>query len=167
MRHIWTKICRLEILQDGMPRDILPSPTLVEVLHPYHVSTTPGLNSRPHFITHNHIGQPRVCLPTIATFPNSHVYRPRANGEPGEGQQWDSITHTWEEPTLAKKIRAAWLHDGGVGNRPPVCCTLGTSYGWEHIAMAGIVPPRVPQPSMRYKPHQGHRRYILGGWASP
>ena len=74
------------ILQDGTQRAILPSPHPAEILLPYHVPTTPGQKSGPPFITHNCIGPPRVCFPTIVTFPYNHAYMPRANGDSGEGQ---------------------------------------------------------------------------------
>lgn len=102
------------VIINAMPQDILPSPSLAEVLHPYHVSTTLDLNWRPPFITHSHIGEPSVCLPTIVTFPKSHAYRPRANGEPGEGQLWNAITRKREEPTLAQKEQLTGYRRGDV-----------------------------------------------------
>lgn len=136
-----------------MPRDIPPLPSQAEILHPYHVPTTSGQNSRPLIITHNHIGHPRVCLPTIVTFPNRHARRPRVNGDRVEKQPWNTETCKWEEPTLAGKERLPdyRLGDtmGGAGSKTSTRCTPGSGHGRERFAMAGSVPTRIPRPSMR------------------
>ena len=37
------------------------------------------------------------------TYPGSFAFRRRVNGNPGEGQLWDRVSHNWIEPTLREK----------------------------------------------------------------
>ena len=103
LRHYWTNFCQPEILQNAMPRDLLPSPSLFDILDPDHVPSNPLVESRWPFVGHNKVGQPRVCMPTIVTYPGSFAYRRRVNGNPGEGQLWDRKNHRWIEPTVWEK----------------------------------------------------------------
>ena len=86
-----------------MPKDITPFPTLDTILHPDHDTHIPGHLPTALFAMHNRIGIARVCMPTIVSFPKSHAYRPKANGQPGEGQIWNKILRKWEEPSLSEK----------------------------------------------------------------
>lgn len=103
VRLFWTNWCRPEILQEAIPKNILPNPTLQEMLHDYHVPTIPSRVSIQPFAQHNKVGYKRVCLPTIVSYPKSHAYRPQANGTPGEGQLWNTNIKCWEIPTLQEK----------------------------------------------------------------
>ena len=71
LRHYWTNFCQPSILQNAMPRDILPSPSLADILDPNHISSKPLVPSRWPFVGHNKVGEPRVCMPTIVTYPGS------------------------------------------------------------------------------------------------
>ena len=42
-------------------------------------------------------------MPTIVSYPKSHAYRQQHNGNPREGQLWNTITKCYEEPTLEEK----------------------------------------------------------------
>ena len=103
IRLFWTNWCRPEILQEAIPKDILPNPTLKQILSEFHVPTIPSHNSRPPFAKHNVLGKPRVCMPTIVSFPKSFAYRLQANNKPGEGQLWNTQTKCWEEPNIEER----------------------------------------------------------------
>ena len=75
VRLFWTNWCRPEILQDAFPKDIKPYVPLKSILHPHHVPTLPSRLSSHPFATHNKVGKPRVCMPTIVSYPKSHAYR--------------------------------------------------------------------------------------------
>ena len=71
----------------------------------------------------------RVCLPTIVAFPKSHAFRQHANGTPGEGQLWNTISKCWEEPTLEEKEQLMGYKvgstDGGLATIPQRTKRLG------------------------------------------
>ena len=103
VRLFWQNWCRPEILQKAMPKNILPSPTLQQILHKHHVPTKPSRVSTSPFVTHNKMNHNRICMPTVVSFPKSHAYRTLASGKPGEGQLWNILTKCWEEPSLEEK----------------------------------------------------------------
>ena len=103
VRLFWTNWCRPEILQEAMPKDIRPTPSLKQILHDFHVPTKPSHNPRHPFAQHNKVGKQRICLPTIVSFPKSHAFREQANGKPGQGQLWNKLEKCWEEPSLEEK----------------------------------------------------------------
>ena len=103
VRLFWTTWCRPEVLQEAIPTNIVPSPTLIHILHPFHIPTIPSRTSTTPFAQHNKVGKKRVCLPTIVSYPKTHAFRQHANGRPGEGQLWNQISKCWEEPTLEEK----------------------------------------------------------------
>lgn len=101
VRHIWTNLTRPKVLQAAFPIDILPSPTLSDVLGTNIVATVPSVAPRYPFVPHNQVGKPRICMPTIVSYPNNHAYRFKESSAPGEGQYWNKDRRTWQEPTLA------------------------------------------------------------------
>ena len=103
VRHYWTNFCETSLLQSAMPRDITPFPSLTYILDQDHIASAPLVASTWPFVGHNVIGEPRLCLPTIVSYPESFAFRRRNNGTPGEGQLWDRVTHNWIEPTLKEK----------------------------------------------------------------
>ena len=103
VRHYWTNFCEPSLLQNAMPRDIAPFPSLTDILDTKHIASKPLVASRWPFVQHNIVGHPRFCLPTIVTYPGSFVFQRRVNGIPGEVMLWDEITHNWMEPTLREK----------------------------------------------------------------
>ena len=42
-------------------------------------------------------------MPTLVSYPNSHAYRQRESGKPGEGQLWNKRTKKWEEPSINER----------------------------------------------------------------
>ena len=103
VRLFWTNWCQPEILQDAFPRDVKPYIPLDKIMLPHHIPIMPTRSSSYPFATHNVMCKPRVCMPTIVSFPKSHAYRMQANGMPGEGQLWNRLTRTYEEPTIEEK----------------------------------------------------------------
>ena len=86
-----------------MPTNLPPVPALHQILHKDHVTSAPLHAPIYPFASHNKIGKPRKCMPTIVSFPKSHAYRPRANGQPGEGQLWNKKMKRWDEPSLKER----------------------------------------------------------------
>ena len=103
VRHYWTNFCEPQLLQNAMPTDIVPFPSLKTILDKDHISSRPTVASRWPFAPHNKVGNERLCLPTIVSYPGSYAFRRRVNGTPGEGQLWDKTIHNWIEPTLKEK----------------------------------------------------------------
>ena len=103
LRHYWTNFCEPQLLQNAMPTDILPVLSLTDILDKDHLASVPLVASRYPFVQHNKVGQPRICLPTIVSYPGSFAFRRRTNGTPGEGQLWDKLTRNWIEPTIKEK----------------------------------------------------------------
>ena len=86
-----------------MPRDITPYIPLDEILDPMHFPSKPLVASTWPFVDHNRIGFERICLPTIMSSLGSYAFPRRVNGNPGEGQLWDKVTHSFIEPTVHEK----------------------------------------------------------------
>ena len=86
-----------------MPRNLTPIRSLAEILEPGHLPSNPLVSSRWPFVQHNQVGQERICLPTIMSYPGSFAFRRKVNGNPGEGQLWDMANHRFIEPTLHEK----------------------------------------------------------------
>ena len=103
LRHYWTNFCEPSLLQNAMPRDTAPVPSLTYILDKDHIASRPLVASRFPFVQHDIVGQTRICLPTIVSYPRSFAFRRRVNGTPGEGQLWNKLTHKWIEPTLREK----------------------------------------------------------------
>ena len=91
VRLFWTNWCKPEILQEAIPKNLPPNPTLEHVLHDYLVPTTPSRVSTHPFTNHNKMGMKRVCMPTTVSYPKKFAYREQANGKLGEGQLWNKI----------------------------------------------------------------------------
>ena len=103
VRLFWTNWLKPETLQDAIPKDILPSPSLKQILHVDHVPSQPTKYPRPPFAGHNKVSQPRLTMPTIVSYPKSHAYRMQENGRPGDGLLWNKRTKRYEVPTLEEK----------------------------------------------------------------
>ena len=103
VRHYWTNFCEVALLQNAFPREITPSPSLTYILDKDHIASAPLVASTWPFVGHDFIGRPRVCLPTIMSYPGSFAFRRRTNGNPGEveqrttclGQAMDGNTLRW------------------------------------------------------------------------
>jgi hypothetical protein len=56
----------------------------------------------------NRVGQPRMVLPTFASFPTSHAYR-----EGGLGLVWDTCSQQLVEPNIDERENMRWgfLHE--------------------------------------------------------
>ena len=82
---------------------MVPTPTLRWILGPHHVPTKPGhTNVRP-FAPWNIIGQSKICMPTVVSYIRSNAYRPKSDGEPGEGEVFNLAREEWEEPDCREK----------------------------------------------------------------
>ena len=103
LRYYWKNLCELNLLENAMPRDIMPLPTLNDILDPNHTTSNPLVASRWPFVDHNKVGYERVCLPNIMSYPKSFAYRRRVNGNPGGGQLWDRVSQGWIEPSIHEK----------------------------------------------------------------
>ena len=103
LRLFWTNWCRPEILQDAIPNDIRPSPTLKQILSVEHIPTAPSQLMKQPFAQHNVVGKKRITLPTLVSFPRSYAFRPKADGKAGEGELWNKITKCWEEPNITER----------------------------------------------------------------
>ena len=42
-------------------------------------------------------------MPTIVSYLLSNAFRPKENGQPGEGQVYNLVTNKWEEPDAEEK----------------------------------------------------------------
>ena len=92
-----------ELLSGAMPRNLTPIHSLAEILEQGHLPSNPLVASRWPFFQHNQMGQERICLPTIMSYPGSFAFQRKVNGNPGEGQLWDMANHCFIEPTLHEK----------------------------------------------------------------
>ena len=158
VRHFWTNWCKPEVLQSAFPKDILPNPPLETILHADHRTTLPAHHPTYPFVPHNKVGHPRVCMPTIVSYPGSHAYRPRANNKPGEGQLWNKRLRKWEEPFLEEKeLLMGYNVDstmGGLATRAERSSRLGQAMDGNTIRWFGAflyaannLPPEKETPS--------------------
>ena len=105
VRLFWNNWCSPEVLQDAFPQDICPRPNLRTILHKDHVPTDPSTSPTFPFVKHNVFKGQRKCMPTLVSYPNSHAYRQRDSGNPGEGQLWNKKSKKWEEPSITERER--------------------------------------------------------------
>ena len=103
VRLFWTNWISPEILHKAIPTDVKPCPPLKQILNVDHQSGWPTKHPMSPFALHNRVGQERLVMPTIVSFPKSHAFRMQENGGPGEGQLWNKRTKKYEEPTLEEK----------------------------------------------------------------
>ena len=92
-----------EVLQRALPTLLPPFPLLSTILKAHHVPTTPGHSDSPPFAMHNKAGGVRLVMPTIVSYLESNAFRSKPCGAPGEGQVYNIITETWEEPDAEEK----------------------------------------------------------------
>ena len=91
------------ILQAALPKLLFPSPPLSAILKTHHVPTKPGHSDRFPYALHNQSGGVRVCMPTVVSYLHSNAFRPKENGQPGEGEVFNTISLAWEEPDVEEK----------------------------------------------------------------
>ena len=91
------------ILQAAFPKLLLPSPPLSSILKSHHVPTTPGHSHRLPFATHNEQGGARICVPTVVSYLRFNAFRPKDNGNPREGEVFNTQSLEWEEPDVEEK----------------------------------------------------------------
>ena len=91
------------VLQAALPQLLIPFPPLSSILKAHHIPTTPGHADRLPYATHNGLGGVRVCMPTVVSYLHSNAFRPKANGHPGEGEVFNTISLEWEEPDAEEK----------------------------------------------------------------
>ena len=103
VRLFWTNMLQPAILQAALPKLLLPSPPLSSILKFHHVPTTPGHSDRLPFATHNEQGGARICMPTVVSYLRSNAFRPKENGNLGEGEVFNTISLEWEELDAEEK----------------------------------------------------------------
>ena len=59
VRLFWTNWCQPEQLQDAIPKDLPPTPSLASILHLDHVPTLLGHEPIYPFARHNKVGKPK------------------------------------------------------------------------------------------------------------
>ena len=91
------------IPQAALPELLLPSPPLSSILKTHHMPTTPGHFDRLPYATHNEQGGARICMPTVVSYLRSNAFKPKGNGNPGEGEVFNTGSLEWEEPDAEEK----------------------------------------------------------------
>ena len=149
-----------------MPTSISPCPSLTDILHPHHETTVPGHLPVYPFALHNRLGVARVCMPTIVSFPQSHAYRPKSSGKPGEGRLWNELLRRWEEPYLAEKEQMLVYRVGetvGVLATPTQRAVRLVRNGWQYYAVDGRIFACNSDLPIGFGPHQGTEQFLGGG----
>ncbi|PTQ36558.1 hypothetical protein MARPO_0063s0090, partial [Marchantia polymorpha] len=98
----WTNLVPREILRhayDSVHRD--PTFTVDRILDVSRNSQVVRVADRSPMALVNHVGQPRMALPTLVSYPASHAYR-----DGGPGLLWDSVLHQLVEPNADERERA-------------------------------------------------------------
>ena len=103
VRLYWQNFMTPSLLQAAMPKMMVPTPTLRGILGPHHVPTKPGHTDELPFAPWNIIGGPRIYMPTVVSYIRSNAYRPKSDGEPGEGEVFNLVWEEWEEPDCREK----------------------------------------------------------------
>ncbi|PTQ44536.1 hypothetical protein MARPO_0020s0163, partial [Marchantia polymorpha] len=98
----WTNLVPREILRhayDSVHRD--PTLTVDRILDVSRYSQVVRVADRSPMALVNHVGQPRMALPTLVSYPASNAYR-----DGGPGPLWDSTLHQLVEPNADERERA-------------------------------------------------------------
>ncbi|BBN14385.1 hypothetical protein Mp_6g11220 [Marchantia polymorpha subsp. ruderalis] len=98
----WINLVPREILRhayDSVHRD--PTLTVDKILDVSRYSQVVRVADRSPMALVNHVGQPRMALPTLVSYPASHAYR-----DGGPGLLWDSVLHQLVEPNADERERA-------------------------------------------------------------
>ena len=103
LRLFWTNMIPAATLQSALPKLLPPFPSLDAILHPYHLPCKIGHTDRLPFAQQNQVGWERVCMPTVVSYLKSNAFRPKVNGDPGEGEVYNIQTLQWEEPDVEEK----------------------------------------------------------------
>ena len=103
VRLFWTNMLQLAILRAALAKLLLPSPLLSSIPKAHHVPTTPRNSDRLPYATHNEQGGARICMPTVVSYLHSNAFRPKENGNPGEGEVFNTNSLEWEEPNVEEK----------------------------------------------------------------
>ena len=103
VRYYWQNFLDPLVLQEAMPKMMVPTPTLQSILLPHHYSCTPGHTDTRPFAPQNVAGEERVCMPTVVSFTRSNAYRTQPNGSAGEGEIFNTPARRWEEPDCRQK----------------------------------------------------------------
>ena len=91
------------ILQAALPKLLLPPPPLSSILKSHHVPTTSGHSDRLPFATLNQQGEARIYMPTVVPYLHPNAFRPKENGNPREGEVFNTVSLEWEEPDMEEK----------------------------------------------------------------
>ena len=103
VRLFWSNMMQPEFLQAALPKLLIPSISLCSILKAHHIPTRPGHSDRPPFVTHNQLGGARLCMPTVVSYLGSRAFRPKENGNPGEGEVFNTESNLWEELDAEEK----------------------------------------------------------------
>ena len=103
VRLYWQNFLTPEVLQAAMPKMMVPTPTLRWIVRHHHVPTKPGHTDVRPFAPWNILGQTRICMPTVVSYIKSNAYRPKSDGEPGEGEVFNLAKEEWEDLDCREK----------------------------------------------------------------
>ena len=104
----------IEVLEQVMPKMLLPSPPLHEVLLPFHEPSIFGHSDQRPFAPHNVRGEDRICMPTVVSFLRSNAFKPKEDGNLREGQVFNVIYNRWEEPAVGEKEMMLGYREGDI-----------------------------------------------------
>ena len=112
VRLFWSNMMQPALLQAAVPKLLTPSPPLCSILKAHHIPTRPGHNDRFPYATQNQQGGARLCMPTVISYLGSRAFKPKQNGNPGEGQVFNKESNLWEEPDAEEKELLMGYTDG-------------------------------------------------------
>ena len=103
VREYWSNFLAPADLQAAMPTLMTPSPPMQQILHPYHIPCRPRYTDRRPFAPHNIARGARLCMPTVVSYLRSSAYRLAENGQPKEGEVYNTNIKRWEELDVLEK----------------------------------------------------------------
>ena len=103
VRLFWSNMMQPKLVQAALPKLLIPFPPLCSILKAHHIPTRPGHSDRPPFATQNQLGGARLCMPTVVSYLGSRAFRPKENGNPGEGEVFNTESNLWEELDAEEK----------------------------------------------------------------
>ena len=112
-----TNMLPTEVLEKVMPKMLLPSPPLHEVLLPFHEPSIPRHSDQRPFAPHPNTPQRQRGGPNLHAHDgiipaHSNAFRPTEDGSPREGQVFNVIYNRWEEPSVGEKKMMLCYQEG-------------------------------------------------------
>ena len=75
LRYFWTNAMDRDELQEAVPQDLQPSPSVREISREYHIPKAPAFTDFPPQVVRNFRGEERILMPTIVSFQGSYAFR--------------------------------------------------------------------------------------------